>query len=152
MRWSEEISFKKLTLAISEDANAFDAVMAAMRLPKNTPEEVDCRNSMIRESAIVAAEIPLKNAELTKDVLKQLVEVSEKGNLNAITDAVTGGALAMAALAGLGANVRVNLLPYPEEADAARLLKKLDAIEKDAATLYTTIKESLKERAGICLL
>ena len=143
---------KKLTLGIEEDAQSFEAVMAAMKLPKVTPEETEIRNRTIQSSTMVAAEAPLKTAEFTLEALSLLNIVTEKGNLNAITDAGTGGALAMAALTGAGANVRINLLPYTEDANVNKLLKRLEKIEKEAANFYMEIKKMLQERAKINLL
>jgi len=143
---------KKLTLGIEEDAQSFEAVMAAMKLPKGTPEEIEIRNRTIQSSTMVAAEAPLKTAEFILEVLSLLNIVTEKGNLNAITDAGTGGALAMAALTGAGANVRINLLPYTEDANVNKLLKRLEKIEKEAANFYMEIKKMLQERAKINLL
>ncbi|MDP2966224.1 MAG: glutamate formimidoyltransferase [Pelolinea sp.] len=143
---------KKLTLAITEDAQAFEAVMAAMKLPKTTPEDIENRNSAIQSSYKIAAETPLKTAEFTLEVLELLKVAGEKGNVNAITDAGTGGALAMAALAGAGANVRINLLPYAEDSHAQSILARLVAVEKEMSSLYLDIKKALKDRAKITLL
>ena len=96
--------------------------------------------------------MPLKTAELTLEVLGQLIITAEKGNLNAITDAGTGAALAMAALTGAGANVRINLSAYSEETHAHSLLTRLANVEKEASSLYLSIKKSLESRAKITLL
>ena len=143
---------KKLTQAISEDAKAFETVMAAMKLPKQEPEQIEKRNKAIFDASLTAAEAPLKSAELTLEVLKLLVLAAEKGNLNAISDAATGGALAMAALTGAGANVRINLSAYSEDKNAHSILSRLAIIEEEASLLYLDIKKSLLERAKITLL
>ena len=123
---------KKLTQAIAEDSQAFESLMAAMRLPKSTPEEIEKRSNAILESTMAASEAPLKTAELALDVLRLLALAAEKGNINAITDAGTGAALALAAITGAGANVRTNLAAYPENNHAHRIIAKLDGIEKEA--------------------
>ena len=143
---------KKLTLAITEDAQAFEAVMAAIKLPKVTPDEVENRNNAIHSSYMIAAETPLKTAEFTLEVLKLLTIVAEKGNMNAITDAGTGGAMAIAALAGAGANVRINLSSYAEDSNAQSILARIVAVEKEASSLYLDIKKALQNRVKISLL
>jgi glutamate formiminotransferase/formiminotetrahydrofolate cyclodeaminase len=142
----------QLTLAISEDAHAFESVMVAMKLPKGTPEETESRGAAVKAACKIAAEIPLKTSEYTLDVLKLLVIAAGKGNLNAITDAGTGGALAMAALAGAGANVRINLTSFAKDEFALNILTRLTGIEKEAADLYTEIRKALQNRAKITLL
>ena len=143
---------KELTLAIAEDSQAFEALRAAMRLPKSTAGQIEKRAKAILIATMAAAEAPLKSSELSLKVLKLLKLVSEKGNINAITDAGTGAALAIAALTGAGANVRTNLSEYPENSHAHRLLTRLKTIEKEAFLLYESIKKSLEDRAKISLL
>jgi glutamate formiminotransferase / formiminotetrahydrofolate cyclodeaminase len=143
---------RKLTQAISEDSQAFEAVMSALKLPKSTLDEIGIRDKAIRTSSLMASEIPLKTAEYTLEVLKQLTTVAEKGNLNAISDAGTGGALAMAALAGAGANIRINLSANPGEASSISVLNRIAEIEIEASSLYKNIKDALLNRAKINLL
>ena len=143
---------KELILAIAEDSQAFKALMAAMRLPKSTGEQIEKRAKAIMKTTMAAAEAPLKSSELSLEVLKLLKLVSEKGNIKAITDAGTGAALAIAALTGAGANVRTNLAEYPENSHAHRLLTKLRTIEEEASLLYVSVKKSLENRAKISLL
>jgi glutamate formiminotransferase/formiminotetrahydrofolate cyclodeaminase len=143
---------EKLTLAITKDSQAFEALMAAMRLPKTTPEENEKRSHAILASTMAAAQTPLYTSEQSLEVLKLLMMAAEKGNINAITDAGTGAALAMAALAGAGANVRTNLSAYPEDNRAHSILVKLKAVEKEASVLYLSVKKSLEDRAKISLL
>ena len=143
---------KKLTHAIAEDSQAFEALMAAMHLPKSTPEEIENRNNAILESTLAASEAPLKTAELALDVMRLLALAAEKGNINAITDAGTGAALALAAITGAGANVRTNLAAYPENHHAHSIIARLDDIEKEALVIYAAVKKSLELRAKISLL
>ena len=143
---------KELTAAIAEDSQAFEMLMEAMHMPKSTPEEIEYRDNVILKSTLAASEAPLKTAELAFEVLQHLALVAEKGNINAITDAGTGAALAMAAITGAGANVRTNLGAYPENKLAHSILAKLDSIEKEAPEIYASVKRSLETRAKIPLL
>jgi glutamate formiminotransferase/formiminotetrahydrofolate cyclodeaminase len=143
---------KDLSSAIVEDSRAFEALMAAMRLPKSAPEEIEKRNKAILESTIAASEVPLRTAELAFSALLLLDIAAEKGNINAITDAGTGAALALAAITGAGANVRTNLNAYSENEHAHSILVKLADLEKEVPAVYTSVKKSLKTRAKIPLV
>ena len=143
---------EKLTTAIAEDSQAFESLMAAMRLPKSTPEEIERRSKTILEATIAASEAPLKTAELALDVMRLIAQAAEKGNINAITDAGTGAALAAAAISGAGANVRTNLAAYPEDSHAHRIIAKLSSVEKEVPVIYAAVKKSLETRAKIPLL
>jgi len=142
----------ELKSAIAEDSQAFESLMAAMRLPKSTPEEIENRNLAILTSTMAASEAPLKTAELALDVLRLLASAAEKGNINAITDAATGAALTLAAISGAGANVRTNLAAYPENMLAHSILTKLVSVEKEAPEIFTSVKKSLETRVKIPLL
>jgi formiminotetrahydrofolate cyclodeaminase len=84
--------------------------------------------------------------------LHLLLVLVEKGNLNAISDAGSGGALAMAAMSGSGANVRINLHSYKSDSIAIKMIADLDRIEQEARNLIDKIKAELLKRAEINLL
>jgi len=79
------------------------------------------------------------------------VKVAELGNVNAISDAGTAAALAKAAIEGAGLNVRINLLGLEKEADPARMLNELRAIDKQAGKLEHSLRSILAERGGLNL-
>ncbi len=83
----------------AKDAQAFDDVMRAMRLPKETDAQRRERQQTIQRALIEAAAVPLAVAAHATDVLKSAALVAREGNVNAISDAVHGAIL----------NVRINL-------------------------------------------
>ncbi len=142
----------ELSSAINEDSQAFEELMAALRMPKTTPDEIEKRSKAILRSTIAAAEAPLRTAEMALSVLRLLSIAAEKGNINAITDAGTGAALATAAITGAGANVRTNLAAYPENDLGQRILVKLAGVEKEAQVIFADVKQTHEIRAKIPLL
>ncbi len=98
-----------LTAAIEKDARAFEAVMQAFKLPRDTDEEAAQRQSAIDQATMVAAEVPLETARMAVRIIQLAAEAAELGNLNAISDGATGAALAHASLTGAGYNVRINV-------------------------------------------
>ncbi len=131
------------------DIRAFEAVMDAYRLPKDTAKEKGLRSSAIKEATLHAAEVPLAVCRLATQTLKLAAEVAAGGNLNAASDAGTAGALAIATLRGAGANVRINLLAYPDLEQSVAWLKALDALEEQARTLDQELQRTLQQRASI---
>jgi glutamate formiminotransferase/formiminotetrahydrofolate cyclodeaminase len=132
-----------------KDVQAFEAVMSAFRLPKQTEEEKESRTTAIKQATLHAADIPLQVSRAALETLKLAVQVAQQGNLNAISDAGTAGALALAALRGAGANVRINLADYEEDEQTSAWMKALLALEEQASTLDSDLKATLKERAAI---
>jgi formiminotetrahydrofolate cyclodeaminase len=140
---------QELAAAIDEDAAAFEAVMAAYKLPKGTPEADRQRAEVIQASLLQASQVPLQVACKAVEVMGLAVQVVEGGNLNAISDGATGAALARAALAGAGYNVRINAAGLQDPAEVNRLLDELRSLDKEAAIYEDTIRQALVRRGGM---
>ncbi len=116
-------------LALAEaDARAFDAVLAAYRLPKGTPEDDARRAAAIQEATRGATAAPLAACRMARRVLGLARQVAAEGNPSAASDAGVAGLLAAAAARGALLNVRINL---PQLADAAERAQ----VEAQAAAL-----------------
>lgn len=98
----------ELRRLVDEDSSAYDAVMAAYRLPKQTEEEKASRKASIQAALERATDVPLRTAGACLTVLQAAVDAAADGNPNALSDALTGGALAWAGLRGALENVRIN--------------------------------------------
>lgn len=138
-----------LNAAVAADAAAFEAVMAANRLPKGTDEEKSARAEAIQEATLEASQIPFQTARKSLRVLQLALQAAALGYTYAITDAGTAGALAQAAISGAGYNVRINALDIKDEGVKVKLLSELDSIENRAAQFMTQLKSLLKERGGL---
>lgn len=139
------------TAGVAEDAAAFEAVLAANRLPKDTPEQEQVRKAAQQTAALQAARVPLSAARRCAETLELLAQAAELGNLNAISDAGTGAELAQAGLRGSGYNVRINLSGLSEHPEAAALLAELKTIETQAAGEYHRVRAALSQRGGMAL-
>lgn len=101
--------FEDLASIVDEDTNAFDKVMVAFKMPKETDEEKKARSNAIQEGYKIALEVPLKCAEKCYKVLELQDVFAEHGNVNAITDIGVGVLLAYSGLEGALLNVTINL-------------------------------------------
>jgi glutamate formiminotransferase len=99
----------RLQDAVDRDAAAFEAVLAAMRLPKATDEEMQARQDGVERATRQATEIPLEVAEAAVAVLDLLARLAPISSPSMSSDANTGAHLAAAALRGALENVRINL-------------------------------------------
>jgi methenyltetrahydrofolate cyclohydrolase len=118
LAWAREAG-ERLRALVQEDARAYDAVVAAYRLPKGTDEDKAARKSAIAVAMARATEVPLETAEACLVVLKSAEEAVLHGNPNALSDARTGAALGWAGLVGAAENVRINAASLPEGDRAA---------------------------------
>jgi len=141
-----------LTAAILRDAAAFDQLMDAFRLPKDTDDQVMKREKAVKESTFLAAEVPLETVRAALAVIELALVAVRSGNINAITDAGSAAALALAAISSGGANVRINLKGYPDEKNTKEMLADLEDMDCHAKKLAEGVKQAIRERAGIAML
>jgi glutamate formiminotransferase/formiminotetrahydrofolate cyclodeaminase len=138
-----------LTTAIDRDAAAFEAVMEANKLPKNTSEQQEARSQEVERATLGAAQVPLEVADMAVEVMELAVLAVSLGNLNAISDGATGAALARAGLTGAGYNVRINITGLQDQGAAHDLLEKLRKLEGRATSLEERIRVELVRRGGM---
>jgi len=98
-----------LARAADDDAAAFDAVMAAYRLPKATDEDKAARKAAIARAMRGATEAPRTTLGLCVQALACGVTVAQHGNPSASSDVRVAAQLLKAAAAGAAANIRINL-------------------------------------------
>jgi len=92
-----------------EDSDAYDAVVAARRLPKETPDQQRLRARKTSEANRLAAEVPMRTARAAVRLLGALPELVKKGNPNAASDAGAAALLLEAAAHAALLNVAINL-------------------------------------------
>ena len=137
-----------LFAAVAEDSAAFEAVMAAFRLPRETPQQVELRASQIESATLQAARVPLEVTRKALRVIELAALVTSLGNLNAISDGASGAAMARAALTAAGTNVRINVSSLTDKSSGQPLLQELKQVEAQALKLESEIRRSLETRAG----
>ncbi len=102
-----------------EDSDAFDEVMAAFKMPKDSDSEKAHRRAAIRGGTLQAAKVPFETAEVALALLKALTDLAVHGNANAVTDVGVAGLLASAAAKGALFNVEINLQSLPDDMGVA---------------------------------
>ncbi len=94
---------------VEEDTRAFNVVMQALRMPKDTEEEKAARLQKMEEGSKAANVVPLAVLERAPKLISLASVAAEKGNVNTTSDAATAGSLAFAAAEGAYLNVLINL-------------------------------------------
>jgi len=117
----------ELAQMVDEDAEAFDKVMAALKMPKETDEEKAVRKKALQQALVDAATVPLAVMEMCLGVIKLAKPVAESGNVNAVSDAGVAALVARAGVHAAKLNVMINLggiraeehAPFVQKASAA---------------------------------
>ncbi len=140
---------KELRQAADDDASSFEVLMATFKLPKATEEEQSTRNTAIIQATLNAAHVPLHVAEDVVKVMELALKCAKEGNVNAISDAMSGFAMSRAALTAAGYNVRININSLEDKSAGEKMLLELAELEKEADKLEKEIRLVMNERGGI---
>jgi glutamate formiminotransferase/formiminotetrahydrofolate cyclodeaminase len=134
--------------AVDRDTAAFNAVLAAARMPKPSPEDVAVRDRALEAANQSAAKVPLDVLEATIRALELALRVAKDGNPNSVSDAGVAGACALAAAEGAALNVRINAPSLTDRVVADDLLARQSRALDKAKGLATEVRETVDRILG----
>lgn len=139
----------RLNRAIERDSAAYNQVMNAYKLPKETDEQRSARKAAIGAASVEAATVPMEVAEMSLEALRDVAPLATIGNVNAVTDVGVAAMCLQTAVLGACLNVRINLPSTGDAAVAADLQARCDDAEKAAreitAGVYALVMEKVTE-------
>ena len=138
----------ELLALVDEDTAAFNKVMDAFGLPKESAEEKSARSAAVEQATKYAAEIPLKVMEMASRSYELLSEMAEKGNPASISDVGVGALATRACIGGAALNVRINLAGLKDEKFKSALLKKLQQFSTDSDARFKEIDQIVEAKLG----
>jgi formiminotetrahydrofolate cyclodeaminase len=120
----------KLTEAIDLDADSYDAVMAAYKLPQGSADEVRLRNEQIQKSTRGAAEVPLQVARHSVALFERLGQLASIAAASMKSDLEVARLMAAAGARGALANVEINLDAITDRDYAASMRQTIAALRE----------------------
>jgi formiminotetrahydrofolate cyclodeaminase len=135
----------KFLTDIDRDAEAYNLVFQAFRLPKDTDEQKVLRSEKIQEATKVAALVPMEVAERAFELLDLISETTRKGSKNAITDGCVAMMTCRTAVLGALLNVRINLASIKDERFVKEFSEKCNRIEKETLRKEQELMEFVGE-------
>jgi formiminotetrahydrofolate cyclodeaminase len=124
---------------IDQDTAAYNLVMGAFKLPKETQEEQTVRNQEIQKATLVAIETPYRIAVLSLEALKDLDFILSYGNKNALSDLGVSALMLYAGVEGSLLNVKINLSGLDDQEIAEDYAKKVKSMLFEARELRQDI-------------
>jgi len=118
----------KLIGMIEDDVRAFDAVMGAYGMPKESDADKAKRDQAIQAALKLATDVPMACARAARQVIDIAATASDKGNLNVISDAGVGVLAGYAALRSAALNVFTNARMITDKTFAEAKLKELNEL------------------------
>jgi len=134
----------KLTGMIEDDVMAFDAVMGAYGMPKETDADKAKRSAAIQEALKLATDVPLRCCHAAREVIDIAAATAAKGNLGVISDAGVGVLAAYAALRSAALNVYTNAKIITDKEYANAKLKELESLLSGAEAATEEAYELVK--------
>ena len=129
----------ELLKLVDEDTNAFNKIMDAFCLPKNSDEEKLARTQAIQDATLYATQVPLKTMQVCFSGYEIAQAMVEKGNPNSVTDAGVGALCIRAAIYGAYLNVKINASGLKDKIVAEKLVADANAILQQSNTLEQEI-------------
>jgi len=138
----------ELLALVDEDTAAFNKVMEAFALPKESAEEKVARSAAIQGANKYAAEIPLRVMETAFKSYQILAEMAEKGNPTSISDVGVGLLALRACINGAGMNVRINLAGLKDEKLKSTLQEKVQKLSAESESEFKKIHQIVEGKMG----
>ncbi|MBK8554550.1 MAG: glutamate formimidoyltransferase [Lewinellaceae bacterium] len=121
-----------LLRAVDDDTAAFNAIMTAFGLPKDTDAEKTARKAAIQAATLEAMDVPLRVMRLASKAFPLIREMVLTGNPNSVTDAAVGALCVRTAILGAGLNIRVNATGLADKALAAQYVAEANKLAEEA--------------------
>tara|TARA_X000000368_G_scaffold419096_1_gene422490 strand:- start:20690 stop:22381 length:1692 start_codon:yes stop_codon:yes gene_type:complete len=139
--WADKgMKYQKILLdLVDEDTNAFNNIMDAFRLPKDTDIEKAKRKEAIQDATKNAILTPFKVMDTAYKSMEIMKTMAEIGNPNSVTDAAVGALCARTAVIGAFLNVKINCGDCEDKTFVKDILEKGQKLVDKACVLEAGI-------------
>jgi len=120
---------QKLVTEVDNDADAYQGVLAAFKLPKHTETEKEQRAAAIQAAMKNAARVPLGVAYDALLVMDLAEKAIRNGNRNAVSDGAVGTMMARTAVLGALFNVKINLAAVKDQVFVEEMTREVTQLE-----------------------
>ena len=134
---------EKLLFLVDEDANSFNSIMEAYKLPKDSEENKQIRSKAIKDATLYAAQIPLNIMVESYNSYEIIEFLAKDGNQNSLSDSGVACLCVHTAIHGAYLNVRINLKDATGGED---IMKKADKILKDSHSKKEKIMKLVEDK------
>jgi formiminotetrahydrofolate cyclodeaminase len=135
----------RLAALMDRDSEAYDAVVAAFRLPKTSEHEKMERSARIQEALRSATEAPLEVMRSCLDAIHLAETVAGLGNPSAASDVEVALELLGAGLRGAGVNVEINLTSLKGQEYVADMRTETQRLEREASRAHAAAIAALRD-------
>jgi len=135
----------QLLAAIDADTQAFNAVLEAMRLPKDSPEQHAARREAMEAGYKHATQVPVQTAKLCREALALCLAAAQAGNTAMMSDAGVGALMAHAGVQGAVYNVRINLPHIKDKIFAEEINAQLVTLLREGREVSAAVEREMEK-------
>ncbi|MBM4354505.1 MAG: glutamate formimidoyltransferase [Deltaproteobacteria bacterium] len=148
---SAQLLKERFARAVDEDTDAFNQVMAAMRLPKKTDPEKAARSEALQAATLGAVMVPFRVLESCREAAELARAVVSRGNPNSLSDAGVASLCARLAAEGAWYNVLINLPGLEDKGKVAELSGRATELLSGVEAICDAVNAEVRQRlrAGI---
>ena len=137
---------EELLHLVDDDTRAFNRVIIALGMPKDTEEERRQRAAALEAANLGALEVPWQVMRTVSGAFELLRVMAEQGNPASASDAGVGALCARAALRGAWLNVRTNAHSLKDRRAIAAIMEEAAKLDAAAAEQERSILELVEQR------
>lgn len=149
--WAEKgkVIYEELLKLVDKDTEAFNQILEAFKLPKETPEEIAIRKNAVQSATKNAIDVPFRVMQLSYESMEMIEAMAETGNPNSVTDAGVGALCAATSVSGAYLNVLVNAASYQDKETIRPLLEQAAKLDLQAKNRCEKIQLIVRKKLGI---
>jgi glutamate formiminotransferase/formiminotetrahydrofolate cyclodeaminase len=129
----------ELIRLIDADTDAFNGIMAAIRLPKGSDAEKAIRAEAMEAATCGAIDVPLRVMQVSLESMETIKAMAKMGNPASASDAGVGALCARSAVLGAGLNVRINVKDLTNNATRGKYILQANDLQQKAELMETEI-------------
>ncbi|MCD4657195.1 MAG: cyclodeaminase/cyclohydrolase family protein, partial [Planctomycetes bacterium] len=135
---------EKMIAQVVDDAEAYNFVAAAMKLPKKTDAELEIRKAAYQKALKIAIQTPFDTAMTAVKIVEELTKLVEVSAPAAITDIGVGALLCKSAFEGAVYNIRINLLDLEDADYRTGVLATIDSLRFELDNFCESVKQNVE--------
>ncbi len=129
---------------IDEDTLAFNSLMYAFKLPKESDEEVALRAKEIDKATLQCIKVPLKVCAIAIESLREVEDLIKYSNKNTISDQGVSVLMLYTAVEGAAMNVLINLPGLNDEELKKEYEDTIEEVVQEANQIKDNLLEEVK--------
>jgi glutamate formiminotransferase/formiminotetrahydrofolate cyclodeaminase len=141
-----KMAYESLLALVDEDTQAFNGVMDAFGLPKDTPDQKELRKKAIHEATLNAIDAPYRVMKIAAGSMELLGKMAETGNPNSASDVAVGALCLRTAVSGALLNIRINAADLVDSSLVEETLHAAELLEKETIRRCNQIQKRVLKK------